>query len=112
MEEYGVMKKQNSRVLVCVVMLFFAIALTACANETEALQTQIDTLKEENSELQSTISSLRADLERTQSDLTRAQIELENVIIAQKEAEEQETDDNQSGPLAITSYGNATVDFS
>ena len=106
------MKKQYSRVLVCVALLFFVIALTACANESEALQARIDTLEAENAELQSTLSSLRADLERAQAELTSTQNELQYVLTAQEEAEKQEEEGNQSGPLAITSYGNATVDFS
>jgi len=103
------MKKQVFRVIVLVVLLFTMVAITACANETEALQAQINTLEAENAELQSSVSTLRADLERTQLTLSSTQSELQFYQSAYEaaQAEEQASQqDNQSGPLAIT-YGGA-----
>jgi regulator of replication initiation timing len=109
------MKKRNFSLLVCVVMLFSTIVLTACTNETDALQAQIDSLVVENSELQSIISSLRTDLERAQADLTNTRNELQHVQAAYEAAvaaNEQTADDNQTGPLAITYAGEANQDMS
>ena len=121
------MKKPFIRRLLCVVMLFAAVALTACSGETEALQARIDSLEAENVGLQSTISSLSADLERAQTDLLGAQSELhylQSALAAAQEEDEQETGDeqgategqaagsNQVGPLAITYGGVANEDMS
>ena len=107
------MKKRNIRVLVCVVMLFIAVALAACANEAEALQARIEELETENAGLQSTISSMRTDLERAQADLTNARHELQYLISAQEAAaQEQAASGTQSGPLAITYGGEPNQDMS
>jgi len=106
------MKKRNFRVLVCAVILFVAIAMTACADETDTLQERIDTLETENAELQSTISSLRTDLERAQADYFRVQNELQYLQSAQEAAEEQAAIEAQGGPLAITFYGQPHTDRS
>ena len=39
-------------------VLFITVALTACSNETDALQERIDALEGQNAELQATVSAL------------------------------------------------------
>ena len=114
LEDYIAMKKRIFRVLVCFVLLFMAVTLTACANETVALQARIDTLEGENSELQSTISSLRADLEKAQSDLSNTQNELLYVQVALEAAEDAQAaqQGDQGGALAITYGGEPNQDMS
>ena len=108
------MKKWFFRVLVCAMMLFIAITLTACANERDSLQAQIDTLEGVNAELQSTVSSLRTELERAQTELSGTRFELQQAKTALEEAEQAalEANDDQSGPLAITYAGQPNEDMS
>ena len=106
------MIKRSVRILICVVALIIAVALTACTNEADALQERIGTLEAENAELLSTLSSLRTELEAAQTNLTRTQNELQELIYAQEVAEEQEAIEAQGGPLAITSYGSPSTDMS
>ena len=106
------MNKLIFKLLLCVVILFTAVALTACGNETNALQSQITALENDNAELQSTISSLRTELERSQADLSRTQNDLYTLQSELDAAEEQATQqDNQSGPLAITYGGEPNTDM-
>ena len=106
------MKKRIFIVLSCVFLLFAAIVLPACANETEALQERISTLEGENAQLQSTVSTLSADLERTRTELSASQTELQSLLVAHAIAEEQASQqDNQSGPLAITYGGEPNTDM-
>jgi len=108
------MKKRIFGVLICVVLVFSAVGLTACANETDALQARIDTLEGENVELQSTVSSLRTDLERAQIDLSSTRNELQNALSALEAAndDDQTSQDDQSGPLAILYGGEPNKDMS
>ena len=108
------MKKRIFRILLCGVLLFAAIALTACSNETEALQARIETLEGENAELQSTVSSLRSDLENSQASLSSTRNELQNVLAALEAANDDEDaqQDSQVGPLAITYGGQPNKDMS
>jgi len=108
------MKKRIFSILICVILLFAAVALTACGNEAEALQERIDALESENAELQSTVSSLNSDLERSRADLFTTQSELQNVqaAIAAADDDEQSDNANQSGPLAITYAGEPNTDMS
>ena len=106
------MTKWKTRILVCVVMLFIAIALTACTSGADALQARIDSLEAENSELQSTVSSLRTDLEKAYADLLSAQSELQMLLSEQEEEDEQAAGGDQSGPLAITYGGEPNKDMS
>jgi len=108
------MMKWIIRVLVIAVLLFAAVTLTACTNETDVLHARISTLEGENEELQSTISSLRADLERSQSDLTGTRNELQFALSALEAATANQQDSqngNQSGPLAITYGGEPNQDM-
>jgi hypothetical protein len=107
------MKNRILSVLVCVVLLFTTAVLAACANEAEALKEQIEVLEADNEELLSAISSLRSDLERAQNNLLNAQNELQD-LKAEIEAANTAGDQGsqQDGPLAITSYGAPTQDFS
>jgi len=88
--------------------------MTACSNEKDLLQEQIDELEEENVELKSTISSLRAELEGAQSELSFTQNELRGALAALEEAtaDEQPAAATPSGPLAITFYGSPSTDRS
>ncbi|MCL2221108.1 MAG: cell division protein ZapB [Oscillospiraceae bacterium] len=112
------MKKRIYVVLVCAVMLFMIITLTACADETVPLQERIYTLEAENAALVETISDLRTENERIQTLQTNAQREL-NAILAMLEAQEQEqaqaeeqaTAGNQVGALAITYAGVPNADM-
>jgi len=109
------MKKQVFCVSICLVLIIFAVTLTACSGERDALQAMVETLENENEEFQSTISSLRNDLERAQNELTRTQNELQN-LIAELEADDEDDEQTQgavqSGPLAITTYGRPSTDMS
>jgi len=92
-------------------MLFSVIALTACSNEAELLQEQINALEEANAEMQSTISSLRGELELSQGELSRTRNELQQILDEIEEEEQQAiAAATPSGPLAITFYGTAHTD--
>jgi len=106
------MTKWKFRMLVCVVSLFIAIALTACTSEADTLQARINTLEAENAELNSTISALRTDLEKAYADLLSAQSELQLLLLENEEDDEQEAGGVQSGPLAITYGGEPNQDMS
>ena len=108
------MKKRNSRVLVCFIMLVIAITLTACADETVPLQERIDELEAENAELQSTISSLRTDLDRAQSNFLSTQHELQ-ILLSALEADDDDdpsSPGNQNRALAVTYAGEPNQDMS
>ena len=106
------MTRRNYRILVCVVVLFIVVFLTACSNESEVLQERIDELEVENEELLSTISSMRSDLERAQADVLRTQGELQDMITAQQAAAELSADNDQSGAMVITYAGEPNQDMS
>ena len=106
------MTKWKFGVLVCAVLLFAAITLTACTSGVDALQARIETLEAENAELQSTISSLRSDLEKAYADLLSTQSELQLLLSEQEQDDDQETGAAQSGPLAITYGGEPNKDMS
>ena len=106
------MNKRIFGILICVLLLFAAAALTACTNEAEALQERIVALEDENEELQSTVTSLRADLDRAQSDLSRTRNELQDAQSALAAAEEDDAQDSSQGPLAITYGGEPNTDMS
>ena len=106
------MTKWKFRVLVCVVLLSIAIALTACTSGVDALQARIEALEAENAELHSTISSLRTDLEKAYADLLSAQSEVQILQSEQDDADDQAAESSQSGPLAITYGGEPNKDMS
>jgi len=89
--------------------MFAVITLTACSNETELLQAQIDALENENADLQSTISSLSTDLELAQRNLSISQNELQNLISALEAAQ---ADNKPVEELAITYGGQPNKDMS
>jgi len=115
LEDQMAMKKRTIIVFACTAMLFATVALTACANESDALQTRIDTLHNENVELQTKITSLRTDLERVQADLSRMQNEMQNLLsppdAADGNDEQAPQPDSQSGALAITYGGEPNIDM-
>jgi len=109
------MKRRSFRLFVFAALLLAIVALTACANETEALEARIALLEDENAELKSTISSLDSDLVRSRNDLSRAQSELQQLIEeieAAREAEELAATAHLRGPLAITYRGIPNTDMS
>ena len=107
------MKKLVSGLVLCFTLIFALITLTACGNETNALNARITELERDNAELQTTISSLRTELEVTQTNLTNTQTELYNLQTAiEEEAEQATQQDDQSGPLAITYGGRPNPDMS
>ena len=107
------MKKRIFGVLICVILVFAVVTLTACSSEKDAMQALIDTLENENEELKSTVSSLRGDLEIAQIELTIAQTELQNFLSALQQAQDDEiAATTPSEPLAITFYGVAHTDRS
>ena len=101
------MKKRIFGLSVCVILIIIAVTMTACSNEAELLQEQINTLEDENAVLRTNISSLRAELEGAQSELSFTQNELRGALAALEEAtaDEQPAAATPSGPLAITFYG-------
>jgi len=107
------MKKRIFSVLVCVVLLFTAIVMTACANETDALNARITALENENAELKTTVSSLRTDLDSANAGLSNSQNEvliLQTLIASLEEQASQNGD--QNGALAITYGGEPNKDMS
>ena len=112
------MKKQIGRVLLCVLLVFAAVVLTACGNEAAALQERIDTLEAENTELQSTISSLRNELDGANANLssTRTELQILQAFIAAQDddddqSSQQGSSGSQGGALAITYGGQANADM-
>ncbi|MDR2571425.1 MAG: hypothetical protein LBD23_14200 [Oscillospiraceae bacterium] len=106
------MTKSKIRLFLCIILLFPAVVLSACANETVALQARIDALEADKADLQSTISSMQTEFERVQTDLFGTRNELQIVLVALEEAEKAASQDNQNVELAIT-YGNvANTDMS
>jgi len=111
------MKKRIFGIFICIVLLFTSVILTACANETDALQERIATLESEKEELQSTISVLQSDLETSQRNLIRTNNELQDLKDSIEEAnaaDDQTTTPPafQSGPLEITYKGVPNKDMS
>jgi len=104
------MNKWIFRLIICVVLIFSVAALTACSNEAEALQEQIDILEAENNDLHSVIASLRTDLDRSQANLSNAQNEL--LILIAKIEEEAAQQNRVDEELAITYRGSANRDMS
>ena len=112
------MKKRIYVLIVCAVMLFMMMTLTACADETVPLQERIESLEAENAELLNTLSEQRSENERIQTLLTNAQREL-NAVLAAIEAAEQEAAQQEeqeaaqaAGALAITYAGVPNADMS
>jgi len=109
------MKKRIIRILVCIITILAAITLTACSDETEALQARINELENENTTLRSNVSSLTNDLSRSQADLARSQNEMQTLLdelAAAAEEEQRVAAGLESRPLAITFYGRPSTDRS
>ncbi|MCL2249180.1 MAG: hypothetical protein FWC13_07900 [Oscillospiraceae bacterium] len=118
------MKKRVYGTLICALTLFAVIALSACANEAEALQARIDTLEAENAELAATLSDVRSNFDSAQASLAITQNELAHYrdIVAQIEMEQQQAEEQgttgggggaaAAGPLAITYAGVPNPDMS
>jgi len=109
------MRKRIFILPVCVVLLLAAVVLTACNNEKEEMQEQIDILERSNAELQSNIASMQNDLERSRTELSFVQSELFNTQQALEDARNQVLalqQGSQSGPLAITYGGSPNTDMS
>jgi len=109
------MKKRIYKVFVYIILILAAVTLTACTNETEALEARIDTLEKDHAELQTTVSSLNTELDRAKTDLASTRSELQNVRAALEAAAEEDNQtsqqDDQSVPMVITYEGNSRRDM-
>jgi len=110
------MKKRIFGISICIILLLITVVLTACANETDALLEQINTLENEKVELQSTISVLQSDLDTSQRNYFRTLNELQDLIASIEAADAADEQPAQpafrDGPLEITYKGVPNKDMS